>query len=229
MSLLGPRLKKAAEMVVKGVPVIDVGTDHAYLPAYLIINGIIPWAEACDIGEKPLENAAQTLAVYGIEDKVRLSVSDGLAGVTVPSEANITVCGMGGTLISRILDDASDKISRSGIRLVLQPMTHSEDVREWLCGNGFCIIGESCVRDSGRVYCCIAAEYCGRRDNFSHGFFRFGLIDGVNDEERVYINAQIKRVKTRCKAIAAAGVCLDEIPILESVISYYESRYGNDR
>ncbi len=229
MSLLGPRLAKAAEMVVKGVPVIDVGTDHAYLPAHLVINGIVPWAAACDIGEKPLENAAQTLAVYGIDDKVRLSVSDGLADVTVPSKANITLCGMGGTLISRILGDAADKISRSGIRLVLQPMTHSEDVRKWLCENGFCIICESCVRDSGRVYCCIAAEYCGVKNNFSPGFFRFGLIDGANEEERVYINAQIKRVKTRFKAITAAGVCPKEVPILESVISYYESRYGNDR
>lgn len=225
MLRLRPRLKKAAEMTVHGVPVIDVGTDHAYLPAYLVINGSVPWASAGDIGEKPLQNAAQTLTRYGIEDKVRLFVSDGLKGIDIPSETSITICGMGGTLISRILGDAKDKISRNGIRLILQPMTHSEDVREWLCGNGFGIIEEACVRDSGRVYCCIAAEYRGKGDEYSHGFFRFGLIDGKTEEERSYINAQIKNVKTRYKAIAAAGVCSEEIPILEAIISYYESRY----
>ena len=55
MSFISPRLKKAAEMVLKGVPVVDVGTDHAYLPAYLIINGTVPSASAGDIGIKPLD------------------------------------------------------------------------------------------------------------------------------------------------------------------------------
>ena len=226
MSFIRPRLKKAAEMVVKGVPVVDVGTDHAYLPAYLITNGTVPSATAGDIGEKPLENAAQTLARYGIEDKVRLSVSDGLKNIDIPQEANITVCGMGGTLISQILYDAGKKILHSGIRLILQPMTHSEDVRSWLCENGFDIISEACVRDSGRVYCCIAAEYCGKKRVSNPGFCRFGLINGDNEEERIYINAQIKRVRTRYKAITDADVHREEIPMLESVISYYESRYG---
>ena len=226
MSFISPRLKKAAEMVLKGVPVVDVGTDHAYLPAYLIINGTVPSASAGDIGIKPLKNAAQTLARYGIEDKVRLSVSDGLKNIDIPSKANITVCGMGGTLISQILNDSRDRISRSGIRLILQPMTRSEDVRAWLCENSFGIISEACVRDSGRVYCCIAAEYCGKTHGNSPGFYRFGLINGDNEEERIYINAQIKRVRTRYNAIADSDIRREEISMLESVISYYESRYG---
>ena len=82
------------------------------------------------------------------------------------------------------------------------------------------------MRDSGRVYCCIAAEYCGKTYRNSPGFYRFGLINGDSEEERIYINAQIKRVRTRYNAIADSDIRREEISMLESVISYYESRYG---
>ena len=70
MQELHPRLKAAADMVAPGRVVADIGTDHAYLPAYLLLNGISPYVIACDIGEKPLRNAAETVAVYHLAGKI---------------------------------------------------------------------------------------------------------------------------------------------------------------
>ena len=70
MIVLSPRLKTAADMVRKGVVVADIGTDHAYLPSYLVLSGICPRALACDLRKGPLENAAETLEHWNIADKI---------------------------------------------------------------------------------------------------------------------------------------------------------------
>lgn len=229
MSALRPRLKTAADTVKGGVPVIDVGTDHAYLPVYLVENGIVPYAVASDIGIMPLANAEKTVAASKVKDRIRLFVSDGLKSVDIPYESNISVCGMGGILISEILTEASDRISHAGIRLILQPMTHACDVRRWLCENGFSIIREECVRESGRYYCCIGAEYTGKRIEYELGYLYFGTIKGETTEEKEYIKTQIKRIKKRFDALSARENESDECADLQKVISYYESRYGYDR
>lgn len=217
---LRPRLKTAAEMTGCGRLTVDIGTDHAYLPAYLVLNGITDKVLACDIGIKPLENAAKTVKLYGIENAVELRVSDGLENV-LPSEAEeITICGMGGTLIEEILSKA-DWIKNDGIHLVLQPMTHSEDVRRFLCENGFVIREERCVRDTGRVYCCISADYYGKKNNKETGYYYFGEIRGNTPEEKEFIQKQINRVTKRADALHEVSRFPEEEKILREVISYY--------
>ena len=71
MIVLSPRLKTASDMVRKGVVVADIGTDHAYLPSYLVLSGICPRALACDLRKGPLENAAETLEHWNIADKIK--------------------------------------------------------------------------------------------------------------------------------------------------------------
>lgn len=222
---LRPRLKKAADMVLSGVPVVDVGTDHAYLPTYLVLNNTVPYAIAGDIGEKPLKNAEQTVLRYGVSDRITLSVSDGLKNLVLPDNANITVCGMGGTLIADILDEGSYKIL-NGMHLVLQPMTHSEDVRRMLCKNGFTITTEECVLDGDRIYCCIAADKTDEKIDRPGGYYYFGELKKENKEECAFIDAQIKRIKKRLNAITQADLYPEEREMLSCVVSYYESRYG---
>ena len=75
---LRPRLKMAADMVRCGSSLADIGTDHGYLPAWLVKSGKCKSAVAADLRKSPLENAAETIRIYGVEDKVSLRLSDGL-------------------------------------------------------------------------------------------------------------------------------------------------------
>ena len=226
MLTLRPRLKAAADMVTAGRTVVDIGTDHAYLPAYLLLSGITPRAVAGDIGIQPLENAAETVKLYGLSDSISLRVSDGLAAVAPEEAQEITICGMGGTLIAEILEKA-DCLSRN-THLILQPMTHAEDVRRWLCENSFAIDREVCVADSGRVYCCISAFFSEQKQSFEPGYYYFGTLSGNTPEERAMIKKTADRVRTRERSIREADRFPEEQAYLRRVLSYYESEFDND-
>lgn len=161
MIVLSPRLKTAADMVRKGVVAADIGTDHAYLPSYLVLSGICPRALACDLRKGPLENAAETLERRNIADKITLRLSDGLDELSAGEADDIIMAGMGGILIAKLLE-RTEWVKNKNIRLILQPMSHAEEVRLFLCNNGFDIIEERTCRDDGRIYSVICAEYSGK-------------------------------------------------------------------
>lgn len=104
MIVLSPRLKTAADMVRKGVVAADIGTDHAYLPSYLVLSGICPRALACDLRKGPLENAAKALEHWNIADKITLRLSDGLDELSAGEADDIIMAGMGGILIAKLLE-----------------------------------------------------------------------------------------------------------------------------
>ena len=226
MQELRPRLKAAAALVRGGSAVADIGTDHAYLPAWLLLHGVAPRVIACDIGEKPLANAAETVKIYHLAKKIDLRVSDGLANVRPGEYGAVTICGMGGTLIAEILEKATLPVD---VQLVLQPMTHVEDVRAWLCRNGFAIDREICVKDAGRVYCCISADRTGTPRAAEPGFCYFGTLTGETEEERAFLRKTCARVKTRADALAAADRFPEEQALLWQALHYYETNYSNDR
>lgn len=224
MLRLHQRLAAAAELLTPYRKTVDVGTDHAYLPAFLVLQNRVKDIIACDIGEQPLENARRTLEAYGIEDKIELRISDGLKNVPPGRAEEISICGMGGTLISEILANAG-WVKNKNVHLVLQPMTHSEDVRSFLSENGFIIDRELCVFDNKRAYCCISAYWTGNTEKFPAGYLYFGeLLNSQQPPAQAYIKKQIDRVKKRTAALSKAGRFPEEKQLLESVISYYESR-----
>lgn len=213
-------------MVTPGRVVADIGTDHAYLPAYLLLNGIAPFVIACDIGEKPLQNAAETAEIYHLAGKIDLRVSDGLENVRPEEYGAVTVCGMGGTLIAEILERAA---LPDDVQLVLQPMTHVEDVRAWLCRSGFVIGREVCVKDAGRVYFCMAAERGSEPLKDEPGYRYFGTLTGETEEERFFLKKTVARVKKRADSLAAVGRFPEEQALLRQALEYYETNYHNDR
>ena len=159
---LDSRLLSVASLVRKGSTVADVGTDHAYVVAYLMENGIIEKAIASDINKGPLENARQTLIDCGITDKVTLILSDGLQNIPENSADDIVIAGMGGILISEILEKAP-WVKNEKVQIIAQPMTHAETLRKWLCENGFEIRREVASTDGKRLYVAISAEYTGNK------------------------------------------------------------------
>lgn len=153
---LNPRLQTVADLVVSGRRVVDVGTDHGILAAWLYLRGVSDQITACDINEKPLVNAAKTFAQYGLTGKIALVRSDGLAALPA-GQQEVVIAGMGGELIARILTAGVDRLSPDA-GLVLQPMTHHEDLRVCLAGLGFVIRAETLVEDEGRLYLVLRAE-----------------------------------------------------------------------
>ena len=158
MREIDDRLRTAAEFVRKGVTAADIGTDHAYLPAYLIMNDIASRVIACDLRSGPLENAKATVRDLNLSGRIEIRQSDGLNNISPDEADDIIICGMGGNLITDILSRAV-WLKDIKYRLILQPQSHAYDLREFLFINGFNIINETGVRSEGRVYTVIAAEY----------------------------------------------------------------------
>lgn len=152
---LSPRLAAVAAQVRQGAPMADIGTDHAYLPAYLIQTGAVPRAIAGDVMPGPLEAARQTVEAAGLTDRIQLRLGDGLQVLHPGEVTTVTLCGMGGALMAQLLEAAS---LASIERLVLQPMESPERLRSWLTGNGWRIVHEALVEDAGRIYVVMAAE-----------------------------------------------------------------------
>ena len=157
---LDHRLATVPPFVRPGAVVADVGTDHAYLPIVLVGSGRATRAIASDIHRGPIERAAQHVAEYGLSDRIDTVLTDGLEGIRPYAPTDIIIFGMGGELIARILSDAP-WVKDTGIRLILQPMTHAECVRTYLAEQGFALVDEVLSRESGKIYQTIVAEYTG--------------------------------------------------------------------
>lgn len=164
LPLLDKRLMCAAELVRDGVRFADIGSDHAYLPIYLKLEGRISCALASDINEGPVASAVENIKKYGVADSVFAVMADGLDAARDFRPDDIAVLGMGGELIMSIIDKAQF-VKDENIHLILQPMTHAEKLYCYLLENGFEIICERFCATSekrgDRIYRVICARYCG--------------------------------------------------------------------
>lgn len=155
--LLDNRLSAVVRWVLPGEIMADIGTDHAYLPSWLILNGCCPLAIAADVAAGPYHRAADTVAAYGLGDKISVRLGPGLSVLRPGEAATVVLAGMGGQLICRLLSERPD-ILATVRRLVLQPQRNPELVRAWLAENGWRIIADDVARDGKMWYNIIAAE-----------------------------------------------------------------------
>ena len=153
---LSPRLAMAAGLVPgdrKNIRLADIGTDHAYLPVWLLQNRGADLAHviAADLRPGPLDRARQTVRAAGLEGAVDFRLCDGLEGLR-PGEADvIVIAGMGGETIAHILAHAP-WYDWAGITLILQPMSSMPDLRGWLGAHGFAIEREELCREGDTLY-----------------------------------------------------------------------------
>ncbi|KUO74140.1 MAG: hypothetical protein APF77_11525 [Clostridia bacterium BRH_c25] len=149
--MLSPRLKIIADSIQGYKTLADIGSDHAYLPIYLVKNNRIISAIATDVNSGPVEISKKRLKSYRVEARVSVRQGNGLR-VIKPGEVEvIVIAGMGGILITDILEQDT-KVAQSARLLVLQPMRDSEKVRKWLFNNGFDIIDEELVKEQDKIY-----------------------------------------------------------------------------
>ena len=149
----GKRLSVLADLVPPCRTVLDVGTDHAYLPVLLITEGKAERAVAGDIGEGPCEAARRTVALYGLGDRIDVRLGSGLS-VVEPGETDVIVmAGMGAATMLQILDGHPAVWQSASCRtLVLQPMSDSDRIRRWCEAEGWAITREELAEDSHRLY-----------------------------------------------------------------------------
>lgn len=157
---LGPRLALCAALVREGSPLCDVGTDHAYLPIWLLKTGKVPRALACDINPGPLEAARRDGAKYEVGEALSFRLSDGLRAVLPQEAGDVVLAGMGGELILRIVGE-TPWLRDGAKRLVLQPMSSVAELRRGLAELGFQVLQEQAVVDGGKVYSAFSAAYQG--------------------------------------------------------------------
>ena len=138
---LSPRLRMVADLVPAGARLADVGTDHAYLPAALILEAKIPSAIAADPRQGPLARARTTVREAGLTGRVAFRLGDGLKSIDPRETEAVAIAGMGGETIASILAAAPWTRERD-LPLILQPMSSMSDLRLWLGQNGFCIVTE---------------------------------------------------------------------------------------
>ena len=157
---LDSRLMAIANLVRKDKIFADIGTDHAYLPVYLIEKGIINKAIAADLRVGPLDNAKETVVSYDFTKQIELRLSDGLDNFKENEVEEIAVAGMGGLLISSFIE-RTKWLKNSDIHLILQPMTQVGELRKTLFDYGFVIDNEVVAEDGDKLYIIISAYYYG--------------------------------------------------------------------
>ena len=155
---LDSRLMAIADLVRKDKVFADIGTDHAYLPVYLVEKGIINKAIASDLRVGPLENAKDAVVSYGYSEQIELRLSDGLDNFREDEAQEIAVAGMGGLLISSFIQ-RTQWLKNENIHLILQPMTHVEELRKTLFDNGFVIDREVVAKDGDKLYIILSVYF----------------------------------------------------------------------
>lgn len=155
---LSARLACVASLVPAGARVADIGSDHAYLPAALVLDGKIDFAIAGEVVKGPYENAVREIKDHQLEGQVIPRLADGLAAIEPADKVDtITIAGMGGSLIASILE--KDKNKLTGIkRLVLQPNVGESQLRKWLMNNHYQIMTEKIIEEDNHIYEIIVAE-----------------------------------------------------------------------
>lgn len=154
---IGSRLETIGSLVPEGCVLADIGTDHAYLPVWLLERGQIKRAIAGDIAAGPCQAARTTIVQHGLQDNVEVRLGSGLS-VLQPGEADcIAIAGMGAATMISILE-ADMEVAKAAALLVLQPMAGAASLRAWLTSHGWQLVDEELVDDAPHFYEIISAR-----------------------------------------------------------------------
>ena len=170
--MISKRLELVASFVPQGAVLLDVGSDHAYLPIELVERGQIEAAIAGEVVDGPYQSALKNVEAHGLKEKIQVRLANGLGAFEEEDQVSaITIAGMGGRLIATILEKGLGKLANVE-RLILQPNNREDDLRIWLQDHGFQIVAESILEEAGKFYEILVVE--AGQMNLSASDVRFG-------------------------------------------------------
>lgn len=189
------RLKLIAEKVDYKANVLDIGTDHGYIPIYLIENKICNYAIASDINDGPLQIAARNIERYNLTDKINIIKSDGLTNVPVNNIDNVIIAGMGSYQIINILKEGKEKIKNIN-KIIIQPMQYIEILRKWLNLNNFTVIDEELVKEDNKIYNVIVVKE-GKQNIDKEIYYYIGkkLVENKDPLLKEFLEKKIKKYR----------------------------------
>lgn len=196
---LDNRLRLCADFVRNGARLADIGTDHAYLPVWLCRIGRCPSAIAADINPDPLKRGATTISEAGLNSKVATRLSDGLKEISADEVDDIVIAGMGGELIAKIISECSFA-KDSSKHFILQPMTKSEVLIEWLSKNGYEILSQDCCVAAKKCYTVLLVQYTGRIIERDEVYYYIAeLLPDKNELHKQFVSNHINRLMKKAK------------------------------
>ena len=207
-NIIDPRLLSAASFVRAGAVFADIGTDHGYLPIFLLSEGRIRRAVLSDVNEGPLNKARENVSLAGYDAACEFYLTDGAASLSDCGITDYAICGMGGELIAEIISRAPH-LCDEGVRLILQPMSRQEHLRRALYRLGFSIIDERYSVSDGKRYVCMCAEHTGTPCEISDALAYLGpelMHESDREAYLSYLIAKHDSIKKAAEAKRKAGI-----------------------
>lgn len=215
---LDKRLLLCAKTVRSGSRVVDIGTDHAYLVVWLILNNLISHAIASDLREGPLLNAQHNIKKYNAEKSIETRLSDGLDNINEHEVDDIVIAGMGGELIIDIIKRAA-WLKNKEKHLILQPMSAEKELREFLASEGYMIKSEQAIVSYGKVYTVMSVFYVGSIEITDKLYPYIGLLkNNLTKEAYLYIEKEIRKLNNKVSGFIATNQ-LKKAESLNSIIN----------
>lgn len=193
---LSRRLNAVASLVTEGASVADIGTDHGYIPIYLLEHGISGHVIAMDINKGPLERAEYHIRESGFAERIETRLSDGFAALDENEAETVIMAGMGGGLVIRILE-GYPLVTDSIREFILQPQSEIAKVRKYLYENDFTVVREDMVEEDGKYYPMMKAVH-GMSEAYTETEFRYGklLLKNRHPVLRVFLEKE-KKIKSQ--------------------------------
>ncbi len=201
------RLLQTASMLEGCERPADIGTDHAYIPIYLVQSGKCSRVIATDVKKGPLKKAAMNIEKHHLKEQIELRLGDGLEPVKQGECDSFIVAGMGGVVITEILDKSPDLVKQAKA-LVLQPVYTEACLREYLCRSGFRTESEVLVLDEGRIYVILRVAYDGilRQEEDLHYHIGRVLFERKDPLLKPYLERRIRIQSKIAHGMAKSGL-----------------------